>query len=194
MFAHEAAGRGNVSINAVKLNTRVLTFQNPFYESRYIDVLTYGVKNETDYTTDWWDLVVGPLNYMTQGLRPDCVCYLTLLSSLKMEFSLYQHVCGINVTGITDVPLKKKNKPAATTTAKPTKVTKKLSAITARKSTKVTKKLSVTTAIELDKSTKKPSRKTTKKSTTAKISTEAKKSTEQLTRKTRRKCISDTWS
>ena len=124
-IAHRQAGRGTVAINAVKLDARKLSFENPFYESRMVDVITYGVKNETDITTDYWDLVIGPQNYMTEGLRPDCVYYLILLSSMKMEFSLHEHVCGINVTGITDVVPKRKIKSTATTTKATRQTSKK---------------------------------------------------------------------
>ena len=118
--------------------------------------MSYGIKNVTDITVPSWHTIVGPQNYITKGIRPDCVCYLILANSLKMEFLLHEHVCGINATFLTGA------QPTTTTTMATTK-----RARSSRKSVKKTTKALTAAA----KSTKK--RKTTRKASRKKDSSDS---------------------
>lgn len=97
--AHKMARKGPIIVNSLILRPRILTFKNENYSRRRVDVLSYGISGVTHpkYDENYWYMAEGDHSYITEGKRPDCVYYLSLLNSMTMKFALVKHVCGIDV-------------------------------------------------------------------------------------------------
>ena len=95
--AHKLAGYGRVKVVMVLLKARFLSFENPEFETRTIDVLSYGVEGELDQTKDenYYYLNYGNFWYIHDGRKPGCVYYLTDWNRTLREFRLNKYVCGL---------------------------------------------------------------------------------------------------
>jgi hypothetical protein len=93
------AQRGSIEVNGVIIRSRILVFKSASLKQRRVDVMAYSVNGVTHpkYDEHYWYMVEGDHGYITEGKKPDCVYYLTLLSSYSMKFALAKHVCGIDV-------------------------------------------------------------------------------------------------
>ena len=95
--AHEKAFGDKVRVDVAILNLRTLLFTNEAYRERRVDVITYSIEDGVPIQErrQYW--------YMTEGVRPDCVFYLSPAGARvptgprDREFKLHRRVCGIKV-------------------------------------------------------------------------------------------------
>ena len=98
--AHEQAGFGTPGrANYTSVKPRKLTFANPAYKSRMVDILMYGINGFTQPRADKWFfwLLRDDCWYMTEAESDECVYYVTHANRANHEFKLVKHVCGIRV-------------------------------------------------------------------------------------------------
>jgi hypothetical protein len=97
--AHKVVGYGTGKANNTQVRPRVLTFKNPEYIPRMVDIAMYGIQNITNMYRDryyFW-MLRDDYWYMTEGERDDCVYYVRHTNKTNNEFGLVKHVCGIYI-------------------------------------------------------------------------------------------------
>ena len=99
--AHKMSGRGSCHVNLVLYKMRWLSFVDQRHSRRHIDLLEYGCQEgtEPEQMDDYWTVAVDDRWYITEGLKWDCVFYLTKVNE-STEFIIDNHVCGIKLFGI----------------------------------------------------------------------------------------------
>ena len=92
--AHFRAGYGMAVVITAHMNARTLRFHQQKYSPMKIDVITYEIKDygffgDTDTSRNRF--------YITQGLRSDCVYFLTPAGTNSTEYYLQNHICGVKL-------------------------------------------------------------------------------------------------
>lgn len=89
--AHRMAGMGTVDVSVAVKESRWLDFYDPEkYPFIKIDVLVYAIEGYVKNDTG-----IPYFFYITKGLKPDCVYYLTKENLEAIRLTLDRHVCGV---------------------------------------------------------------------------------------------------
>ena len=87
--------------DAINLKKGILKFQISKYQPMRVEYLSYVIRPLVGAIPKQAQKSIN-LNednrwYVTQGIKKDCMYYLTLIDASAMEFNIDRHICGIKI-------------------------------------------------------------------------------------------------